>query len=170
MHPGASKTPNRLVKEKELEKERSIVYTLTLRGYTQRSIADQLHINQSTVSRHLAVMRERNSELFKEQMDPDKKMKNEVIAARDRVMDVVNAKWELLKPLKGKEKTEGLQLAILNGIGVELQRYHDLLGVLPEPEDLWLTSQFKTMKEAMYELSQKEKVKQIETITATSAP
>jgi len=51
-------------------------------------------------------MRSRNAELFKEQMDPDKKMKNEVIAARDRVMDVVNAKWELLKTLEQKEKTE----------------------------------------------------------------
>ncbi len=60
-------------------------------------------------------------------------MKNELIAARDRTMDLVNAKWNVLARVENKQKgeplaNEVLQLSVLNGIGAELQRYQNLRG------------------------------------------
>lgn len=103
-------------------------------------------------------------------MDPDQKMKNEIIAARDRTMDVVNTKWDLLARIREKPNSEGLQLAVLNGIGVEVARYHDLLGVLPDPEDLFLTNMYKAMEQEMKDMAHKEKVKKIEELTSPPTP
>jgi len=47
-------------------------------------------------------------------------------------------------------------LAVLNGIGVEVQRYHDLLGVLPNPR-ISVDVTVQDDEGCMYELSRRRR-------------
>lgn len=75
-----------------VEARRAQAYSMHLRGYNERRIAERLHVNQSTISRALEAKRRENTELFKNAEGRDL-LRGFFQEERDRYLDLLQEEW-----------------------------------------------------------------------------
>lgn len=86
--PGAPTLRSRAV----VEERRARAYNMYLKGFSELQIAEELHVNQSTISRALETRRRENAELFKKG-DGQNVLRSFFQEEKDRYFDLLQEAW-----------------------------------------------------------------------------
>ncbi|HZY95358.1 MAG TPA: helix-turn-helix domain-containing protein [Candidatus Bathyarchaeia archaeon] len=161
-----SHTSSQSLKRREVEKRREQIYQLHLKGWTQVEIAESLQVDQSTVSRAIAEVRDGNACITQSSRDMHSKLLQEI---HDRITLVMREAWRMYHDSNNAGKPElrsSLLARIVSSLAV-LSRF------LPDLEQLWMTDQLEDVlkRQAMIEKDWAErrlKERTIHPITSSS--
>ena len=120
--------------QQSVEERRETIYAMHLKGSTEKEIAEAVGVNQSTVSRSLEIMSERNREWFRHHWAMGSYQGSLLKEQRDRLMGLVREAWTLYGKID--EADVGKKIQALSLVKGSIKDLGEMLGLqLPSLSD-----------------------------------